>query len=499
MAVIIDKSQYKNFSCKLGKKNKITKVIGKEYLVDTSTKATYTEGNKDCTPSELGGTLYDIGAYADGEAFALFDWRNEYYLRREVHSRKGSYTFVITGKTITHIDKMVANYTLYYNKYTNSSGLIGSGNYSQSYSNNVFSAIRNNNNRPQSSYNEETKEYNEYDYTTKTCIPSYEAVAYYDKIGDTIIEYTDPGGIVPTQYCKVKLLSKTKNKDGVNYDYTFQVDFQFTYATGRNDVAISSFDGKHSHANEYYEVVKIGIEISGFTVSKEKVDSDYCAGNDERYVLELQTNELMQQSIDAVAVGSGHKVISFKDVAAEIITAYKNNRLIATFDLINNRKYTIDGETRYLRAGDKIKIKDKDGNFVSSCGDTENGSEFEIIKANSKYEGFYYREITAKEILPIIASTPETPDVPKFSIGYDTLGAGSNASIEFNCVSEAAAGAQVEFTINVLNAELEVSNLVLQDDDGEELSGLIREGNTYSFTMPAKAVWLMIYLIPIEE
>lgn len=75
---------------------------------------------------------------------------------------------------------------------------------------------------------------------------------------------------------------------------------------------------------------------------------------------------------------------------------------IATFDLINNRKYEIDGETRYLRAGDRIKIKDLEGKYLSSSSETSSesvGNDFEIIKANSKYDGFYYREIVAREIL----------------------------------------------------------------------------------------------------
>lgn len=120
-------------------------------------------------------------------------------------------------------------------------------------------------------------------------------------------------------------------------------------------------------------------------------------GSDSRgsKTLELQTNELMQSPINNAS-------LSFSGIAQEIINAYKTDRLIATFDLINNRKYEIDGETRYLRAGDRIKIKDLEGKYLSSSSETSNesvGNDFEIIKANSKYDGFYYREIVAKEIL----------------------------------------------------------------------------------------------------
>lgn len=140
------------------------------------------------------------------------------------------------------------------------------------------------------------------------------------------------------------------------------------------------------------KVVKVEINVSGFTVSKEEVKSEE---GDGECVLELQTNELMQQSVT-----SSPSYISFSDTADEIINAYKDDRLIASFDLVNNRKILIDGEERYLRAGDKIKIKGLDGAFVSSQNnDTGIGNDFEIIKANTKYEGFFYRQITAKEIL----------------------------------------------------------------------------------------------------
>ena len=166
---------------------------------------------------------------------------------------------------------------------------------------------------------------------------------------------------------------------------------------------MNALTGNITKQNNYlYKVVKILIEVHGYTVSKEEVNSFYTKDGDESKVLELQTNELLQQSVGSVSVGTGQKVISFNDVADEIITAYKDNRLIATFDLINNRKYEIDGETRYLRAGDRIKIKDLEGKYLSSSSETSSesvGNDFEIIKANSKYDGFYYREIVAKEIL----------------------------------------------------------------------------------------------------
>lgn len=183
--------------------------------------------------------------------------------------------------------------------------------------------------------------------------------------------------------------------EACNSIYTFKVKYFFVVSSGWHTVHYP-FIGAPSHTNQYYEAQSIEITVNGFTVSKDEIEV-MSGGSDSRgsKTLELQTNELMQSPINNAS-------LSFSGIAQEIINAYKTDRLIATFDLINNRKYEIDGETRYLRAGDRIKIKDFEGKYLSSSSETSNesvGNDFEIIKANSKYDGFYYREIVAKEIL----------------------------------------------------------------------------------------------------
>jgi len=183
--------------------------------------------------------------------------------------------------------------------------------------------------------------------------------------------------------------------EACNSIYTFKVKYFFVVSSGWHTVRYP-FIGAPSHTNQYYEAQSIEITVNGFTVSKDEIEV-MSGGSDSRgsKTLELQTNELMQSPINNAS-------LSFSGIAQEIINAYKTDRLIATFDLINNRKYEIDGETRYLRAGDRIKIKDLEGKYLSSSSETSNesvGNDFEIIKANYKYDGFYYREIVAKEIL----------------------------------------------------------------------------------------------------
>lgn len=397
--IVIDKSQYRNFSCKLGRKNKVNKVIGNQYVIDAATSTSYAEGSRSFAPYSIGGSMEYREYHTKYTAMALFDWSAEYYLRYEKYVRTISFEFVVTGKTITNIGGMYANYTLYYNKYTSNQNLITASNYESSKSANIFSAIRSNSNRPSSSYDSSTGTYSEYDESTTTSIPMPVPNSYYSGETNTI-------GYIPVQSsngdCKVTYISKSKNVDGVNYDYRFRVDLTFVVSYGANTVYLNWWTGNvSSQTINFNEVVRVDISVGGYTVSKEEVRAEYSIGGDESKVLELQTNEFVQQSIVSVPVGTGQSLVSFNDISNEIINAYKDNRLIVTFDLVNNKKYNINGVTRLLRAGDKIKIRDLEGKMLSSSTATEDdaGNDFEIIKANTKYDGFFYREIVAKEIL----------------------------------------------------------------------------------------------------
>lgn len=125
--------------------------------------------------------------------------------------------------------------------------------------------------------------------------------------------------------------------EACNSIYTFKVKYFFVVSSGWHTVRYP-FIGAPSHTNQYYEAQSIEITVNGFTVSKDEIEV-MSVGSDSRgsKTLELQTNELMQSPINNAS-------LSFSGIAQEIINAYKTDRLIATFDLINNRKYEIDGE-----------------------------------------------------------------------------------------------------------------------------------------------------------
>lgn len=95
--------------------------------------------------------------------------------------------------------------------------------------------------------------------------------------------------------------------------------------------------------------------------------------------------------------------------------------------------------------------------------------------------------------------------VKKYSIEYDNLGSGGD--IRFECVKEAAAGETVTFTVSLgdhyYDGEhtLEMGRIVmiprgLDFDEDDEITLGYGEG-TYSFTMPATFVTIMIYTLAV--
>lgn len=90
------------------------------------------------------------------------------------------------------------------------------------------------------------------------------------------------------------------------------------------------------------------------------------------------------------------------------------------------------------------------------------------------------------------------------SIEYDTLGNGSNMSVDFSCVSEAASGEKVTFTLKLVDLSdkfddykpLDITRIVLNESEtGEEISDIGEGEGTFSFTMPDQPVTVMIYLM----
>lgn len=445
----ITKDQYRDLECYIGRKNLITKVTGNEYKIDTASETTFSEGTFSFTPEELANkstnvtyeTLYKTKDKSS-ESWAVRWLYADHYLRTECYVMKGTLRFNITNTLITDIKSVRTSYSLKHKTYNTDRRKVNSGNYKSS--SRVFSSMRSWALRPSSTRGESETDATESDATITGCLPlensktkgltpnfstpnlsmpnqvfdlTFESKdryfltqdtelvkdkQYYKKITKITYKETKFFGItikVPIySYSYEEVSSPVASELSTYYQeceagkfcYQFKLDYQIILSTGFHTDSYD-FWGNMSHWNTFHEISKIDITTKGLTVTEEEVGREVGKGTK---VLDLQTNELMQSSM-------GVEESMFDRVARQIISAYSDNRVLVKFKLINNKLMNIDGEERYLRAGDVVKIKDGHDKYIKSysSGDTEIGSDFEIIKISNKFEGFFYREVTAKEIL----------------------------------------------------------------------------------------------------
>lgn len=425
----ITKNQYKDLECYIGRKNLITKVTGKEYKIDTMNETTFQEGSFTLTPNELSSkssassfVLIKSTKDKSSEGWWLRTFGHNHFLREECYYLKGSYYFNITNSLISDLSSVKLTFQIHYNKYTSSSHVVGDWNYKSN--DRTFTSMRNWGNRPSESRGENSDNATEYDSSTSGIIPHSSA-----KTSGLTPNFSTPTLSIPNQAFNLVFISKDRyfktldnkifstktyyTKNGNNYVavssptssnlnnyyekcedgkfcYQYRVDYLLVVSTGHNDLNVN-FWGTDSYWNEFFEVVNVDIKVKGLTVKSEELAKEYGKGTK---TLELQTNEFMQSPITDTEN-------MFDNVARQIVEAYKDNRILCKFKLLNNQILTINGVQRYLRAGDVIKIRDEHDKYIKSFENNgvEIGCDFEIIKADCKYEGFFYREIVAKEIL----------------------------------------------------------------------------------------------------
>jgi hypothetical protein len=176
-------------------------------------------------------------------------------------------------------------------------------------------------------------------------------------------------------------------------------------------------------------------------------------------------------------------------------------------DATNLVDITINGPEK-ATVGDKVwftvTLYDKDYTITDMRISVMNSTEdVKITDTNGAYsfimpQGNTYVWIT-------LQYSPSVPEITQYSIEYDTLGSGSVLSINMNCPAHAAEGDRVTFTISLKDLSdeyddytpLEITNIVLQDSDGEDHEIGSGEG-TFSFTMPEGNVTIMVYLMPAD-
>ncbi len=380
--IILMPNQYKNLESFLGERNKVSMVVGKEYKIDTSNVFEISAGAKNLSI----GTKTYVYSWAALDASNLFGthWR----VREEFCVVSGSYSFAYTPTNESFdINSVVASYELKYNKYHKGSNPVNGNNWT-SYKC-VFSSIKSSSNLEKGDYsNEDWDSDNECWKTSGMIEHSRGKVSNW--LGQE--SYTD-SLYYPSQYVNIRFSHRVYNSSTQLTTYYFNVNYRFVSATGWSKHYQGFFSGND---NSYYrEVQEAIITIKACSVTSEEINKSVGIGTQK---ITLQTNELMQSSMSS-------STSLFDTTANQIIDAYSNNRLIVTLKLLEIKQYTINGETRMLRAGDKVKIKNNKDKFISEYTKLQNnetiidGNEFEIIKIANCYEGKFYKQLTLREVL----------------------------------------------------------------------------------------------------
>lgn len=149
--------------------------------------------------------------------------------------------------------------------------------------------------------------------------------------------------------------------------------------------------------------------------------------------------------------------------------------------ILNDEKYSINSV--------KLSIQNQKGKSDIS---NINGV-FSFLMPNQNVTVYIYLEYKQ----PIDSNT-------MYSIEYDTLGNGSNLSVDFQCVDKAAAGEKVTFTLKLVDLSskfedyypLDITHIVLNETEtGEEICDIGEGEGTFTFTMPSQSVTIMVYLM----
>lgn len=173
-------------------------------------------------------------------------------------------------------------------------------------------------------------------------------------------------------------------------------------------------------------------------------------------------------------------------IQAEVIcadSAVADETVKFSVSLIGDYKSEVTGITLY--SGGKIWATIEAG---ENDGATNYYKEFTFTMPDSDVEiAVTIKEITVSEY---------------HTLSYDTLGSGSNASVNVYMSEVAKAGEYMTVYIDLgFEQDIMISSVVLQNaDTGEDIGGELEgyDGN-YDFTMPDCDVVVLIYLIPKED
>ncbi len=161
-------------------------------------------------------------------------------------------------------------------------------------------------------------------------------------------------------------------------DYSIKFDFRIYAKTVAMKRWYALIGGENF--SEQKEIKSITFTINSETVTFDKFDFNVTQANVGNIKpFKITGNELLQT--DAIYGGT---TPLYDKISNDIINTYKNNRRTITFDLLNPYYQVYNEELEEyvdvaFKAGDIIKVKDLNGQFIF------NGAELEIISIEQKY------------------------------------------------------------------------------------------------------------------
>lgn len=432
--IIIESKDYKDLKTTYSEKNNINNVYGVEYqITDPSVTSfeileddyidsngemivEYYEHNDNYNMSTLPELPYPIKRIGKKNGTANLGikdnlvqsgsesyWqdKNPYYLRQENAVIQGSFK-ARTKQTILDFESISASCSISYYSYVNQfsektlfpSQMFENNNYRSNKL--LFETIRTN------QYLQKDTDNNPLESIADNRIPSQNANFKMQIFGIEQRNLNMSDGLSTCYLSKPRVISVDENGTTIEIDYTITVWFASNSALFNYYLIL--FDVYHNRILN--AVNKITFKVQANTIGTKQSDFSYGEKQENQY--ELETNELMQYEENAP-----YNIRQSYLSSQKILDGASKNRMIVSFDLLNctPRQFEQNGtdingvptyETRQLKTGDLIKLKDPNNNFLGEYYDDSGNliiPYFEIISYHGRWDGAFHAEIICKQKL----------------------------------------------------------------------------------------------------
>lgn len=385
MVLEISSKDYNNLRTDYSDQNIISRVQGTEFLIDDASVV-----NFDIIPNSLidsSGTIIP-SLPPSGNPNINFAWAEAgwYFITRRVHGRAEGIT--ISGSFSAKINEVIydannisVDYEIDYDSYYSENEIILSNNYKSNQF--VYNAIRSNaylvnkdehgNRIPQILNN------SNFDMNTGSV---YAQFLWANKESSYRVNLTS--NISVSNIVVNTLTGET------TVTINFRLPLWYGYNIYKTWVTNSEF-------KNYLNVLnKIKFRVRANTINVTENTFDYGDFAEDPYALE--SNEFLQYQN-----GEPLEDRMSYNVSQEIFEKTERNRMLVSFNLFRLDKldWGGDGNLRFIRSRDRIKIKDELGNYLGVYYDSSGNEiipEFEVVRANGKWDGKFYKEIIAKQV-----------------------------------------------------------------------------------------------------